>query len=210
MGLDMYLEKTERVLPEQSEHSENQLLLLELAKQWLSYTLDEETCTFEEYCGASEDILRKVGGLDAVKNAAELARPNLVILAEWIEETENGKKHVIFRSIWEEIGYWRKANHIHKWFVGHVQGGEDNCEKYEVTESNLLDLKAVCEEVLSLKGKDEGRIEEILPTTSGFFFGGTEYDEYYFSDIKRTIKIINDVLETTDFEKELVAYQSSW
>lgn len=103
MGLDMYLEKTERVLPENSEHSENQLLLLDLAKQWLSYTLDEETCTFEEYCGASEDILRKVGGLDAVKDAAELARPNLVILAEWVEETENGKKHVIFRSIWEEI-----------------------------------------------------------------------------------------------------------
>lgn len=210
MGLDMYLEKTERVLPENSEHSENQLLLLDLAKQWLSYTLDEEACTFEEYCGASEDILRKVGGLDAVKDAAELARPNLVILAEWVEETENGKKHVIFRSIWEEIGYWRKANHIHKWFVAHVQGGEDNCEKYEVTKSNLLDLKAVCEEVLSLKGKDEGRIEEILPTTSGFFFGGTEYDEYYFSDIEATIKIINDVLETTDFEKELVVYQSSW
>lgn len=117
---------------------------------------------------------------------------------------------MIFRSIWEEIGYWRKANHIHKWFVDHVQGGEDNCEKYEVTKTNLLDLKAVCEEVLSLKGKDEGRIEEILPTTSGFFFGGTEYDEYYFSDVERTITIINDVLETTDFEKELVAYQSSW
>lgn len=47
MGLDMYLEKTERVLPENSEHSENQLLLLDLAKQWLSYTLDEETCTFK-------------------------------------------------------------------------------------------------------------------------------------------------------------------
>ena len=210
MGLDMYLEKTERVLPEQSEHSENQLLLLELAKQWLSYTLDEETCTFEEYCGASEDILRKVGGLDAVKDAAELARPNLVILAEWIEETENGKKHVIFRSIWEEIGYWRKANHIHKWFVEHVQDGEDDCEKYEVTKSNLLDLKAVCEEVLNLKGKDEGKIEELLPTQGGFFFGDTTYDEYYFSEVEGTIKIINEVLETTDFEKELVVYQSSW
>lgn len=91
-----------------------------------------------------------------------------------------------------------------------VQDGEDDCEKYEVTKSNLLDLKAVCEEVLSLKGKDEGKIEEILPTTSGFFFGGTEYDEYYFSDVEATIEIINKVLETTDFEKELVVYQSSW
>lgn len=207
MGLDMYLEKTKRVLP---EGSENQLLLLNLATHWLSYNMDEETCTFEDYCGATETVLEKVGGLDAVKNAAELVKPNLVAIAEWVEETENGKKHVICRSIWKEIGYWRKANHIHKWFVDCVQDGEDDCEKYEVTKSNLLDLKAVCEEVLSLKGKDEGKIEEILPTESGFFFGSTSYDEYYFSEVEGTIKIINEVLETTDFEKELVVYQSSW
>ena len=207
MGLDMYLEKTKRVLP---EGSENQLLLLNLATHWLSYNMDEETCTFEEYCGASEDILKAVGGLDAVKNAAELVKPNLVAIAEWVEETEEGKKHVICRSIWSEIGYWRKANHIHKWFVDCVQDGEDDCEKYEVTKSNLLDLKAVCEEVLSLKGKDEGKIEELLPTQGGFFFGDTTYDEYYFSEVEGTIKIINEVLETTDFEKELVVYQSSW
>jgi len=203
----MYLEKTKRVLP---EGSENQLLLLNLATHWLSYNMDEETCTFEDYCGATETVLEKVGGLDAVKNAAELVKPNLVAIAEWVEETENGKKHVICRSIWKEIGYWRKANHIHKWFVDCVQDGEDDCEKYEVTKSNLLDLKAVCEEVLSLKGKDEGKIEEILPTESGFFFGSTSYDEYYFSDVEETIRIINNVLETTDFEKELVVYQSSW
>lgn len=207
MGLDMYLEKTKRVLP---EGSENQLLLLNLATHWLSYNMDEETCTFEDYCGATETVLEKVGGLDAVKNAAELVKPNLVAIAEWVEETENGKKHVICRSIWKEIGYWRKANHIHKWFVDCVQDGEDDCEKYEVTKSNLLDLKAVCEEVLSLKGKDEGKIEEILPTESGFFFGSTSYDEYYFSDVEETIRIINNVLGTTDFEKELVVYQSSW
>ena len=207
MGLDMYLEKTKRVLP---EGSENQLLLLNLATHWLSYNMDEETCTFEDYCGATETVLEKVGGLDAVKNAAELVKPNLVAIAEWVEETENGKKHVICRSIWKEIGYWRKANHIHKWFVDCVQDGEDDCEKYEVTESNLLDLKAVCEEVLSLKGKDEGKIEELLPTQGGFFFGDTAYDEYYFSEVEGTIKIINEVLETTDFEKELVVYQSSW
>lgn len=89
MGLDMYLEKTKRVLP---KGSENQLLLLDVARYWLSYIMDGETCTFEEYCGASEDIIKKIGGLDAVKNAAELVKPNLVAVAEWVEETEEGKK----------------------------------------------------------------------------------------------------------------------
>ena len=207
MGLDMYLQKTKRVL---KERSENELLLMNLANNWLTYIADNETCTFEEYCGASEALLEEVGGLVAITIVAELAKPNLKTLGDANIHTPEGVKHVVFRSIWEEIGYWRKANHIHKWFVVHVQGGEDDCEKYEVTKSNLLDLKTVCEEVLSLKGKDEGRIEEILPTTSGFFFGGTEYDEYYFSDVEETIRIINNVLETTDFEKELVVYQSSW
>lgn len=207
MGLDMYLVKAKRVLP---EHSKNEVLLMELANHWLSYIESEEDYTFEEYCGASKDILEKVGGLDAVKNAAELVKPNLVTLGEFIIETKNAKKLVPFRTIWDDIGSWRKANHIHKWFVDCVQDGEDDCEKYEVTKSNLLDLKAVCEEVLSLKGKDESKIEEILPTQGGFFFGSTTYDEYYFSDVEATIEIINKVLETTDFEKELVVYQSSW
>jgi hypothetical protein len=207
MGLDMYLEKTKRVL---EERSENELLLMNLANNWLTYVADNESCTFEEYCGATEDLLEKVGGLDTVKKVAELVKPDLKTLGGANLGTPEGVKHIVFRSIWTEIGYWRKANHIHKWFVDCVQDGEDDCEKYEVTKSNLLDLKAVCEEVLSLKGKDEGKIEEILPTTSGFFFGGTEYDEYYFSDVEETIRIINNVLETTDFEKELVVYQSSW
>lgn len=206
MGLDMYLSKTKKVVKD----SENEVLLMDLANSYLSYLEDEETCTFEEYCGASEPVLEEVGGLDAVKNAAELAKPNLVTLAEYILKTEEGEKKVTYRSIWKEIGYWRKANHIHKWFVDNVQGGEDDCEYYEVTKDNLLNLKATCEKVLNMEWKTPKRLEKILPTESGFFFGSTDYDEYYFSEVERTIELINEILKTTDFEKELVVYRSSW
>ena len=27
------------------------------------------------------------------------------------------------------LGYWRKANHIHKWFVDHVQDGDDDYQE---------------------------------------------------------------------------------
>ena len=58
--------------------------------------------------------------------------------------------------------------------------------------------------------QDSSVAEELLPTTSGFFFGGTNYDEYYLDDIKETINIITHVLETTDFDKEMIYYVSSW
>lgn len=206
MGLDMYLAKTKRVLP---ENSKNEVLLMELANHWLSY-IEREDCTFEEYCGASNDILEEVGGLDAVKNVAELVKPNFKTLDVFDVRTPEGVKRIVFRSIWEEIGRWRKANHIHKWFVDKVQGGKDDCKKHEVTKDDLLKLKETCETVLNLERKTPRRLEKILPTKSGFYFGSTAYDECYFLDVEATIEIINNILETTDFEKELVVYQASW
>ena len=52
--------------------------------------------------------------------------------------------------------------------------------------------------------------EELLPTCSGFFFGGTGYDEYYMDDIKYTIGELKKVIEETDWETETVYYTSSW
>ena len=41
---------------------------------------------------------------------------------------------------------------------------------------------------------DPSVAEELLPCCSGFFFGGSDYDEYYVSDIVNTIKILEEVL----------------
>ena len=131
------------------------------------------------------------------------------------------------------VGYWRKANAIHKWFVDNVQDGRDECQTTYVSKENLEKLKEICEKVLEFKngktkkqkiktghanGKDTfeeidvladtKEIEELLPTTSGFFFGATNYDEYYFNDLELTIEIIDKCLklsENWDFE-----YHSSW
>lgn len=102
-----------------------------------------------------------------------------------------------------ECGYWRKANHIHKWFVDNVQDGIDNCASYYVSQETLEKLKAVCLEVL----KDKSKAPDLLPTQSGFFFGPTEYDEYYFQDIEDTIEIIDKCLKL-DFD--YFTYESSW
>ena len=112
-------------------------------------------------------------------------------------------------EITESVGYWRKANQIHKWFVDNVQGGTDDCGEYEVTEEQLQHLLNDCKAVKANKEL----AEEKLPTQSGFFFGGTEYDEYYMNDIDDTIKIIEDLFAEKGDEKYLsgdIYYNSSW
>jgi hypothetical protein len=53
----------------------------------------------------------------------------------------------------------------------------------------------------------------LLPTRSGFFFGGTEYDEYYMNSIEHTINILEEVLSEVDERGHIqgsIYYSSSW
>ena len=101
------------------------------------------------------------------------------------------------------IGYWRKANQIHRWFVEHVQDGVDECQKSYVSTDQLINLKTACEDALT----DPELASSILPPQEGFFFGSDELDEWYFNDLKDTIKIIDKALK---IQNGTFYYQSSW
>jgi len=105
----------------------------------------------------------------------------------------------------EQALYWRKANAIHQWFVENVQGGCDDCKSYFVGKDDLEKLLTLVTEVLD----DHEKAETVLPTTSGFFFGNTEYDEWYFKDLEYTKEGIETLLANWDIETEYY-YQSSW
>jgi hypothetical protein len=107
------------------------------------------------------------------------------------------------KYIIEEAGYWRKQNQIHRWFVDNVQNGVDNCGEYYVDIDDLKTLLELCEKVKA----DHSLAEELLPSASGFFFGGTEYDEWYFDGIDNTIDILKEALED---ERGDYYYSSSW
>lgn len=117
-----------------------------------------------------------------------------------------------------KVGYWRKANQIHNWFMQNCAERDewdnpiDNCRPIEITVDKLEKLLDDCKKVLA----DHSLASSLLPTQSGFFFGSTAYDEYYFSETERTIKIIKPVLkfakhklEIEDYDWE-VYYQASW
>lgn len=102
------------------------------------------------------------------------------------------------------VGYWRKANQVHAWFVRNCQDGKDECQDAYVSREKLNELLGVCEKVLAGKIKPK----DGLPTEGGFFFGSTEYDEYYKKDLKDTIEIIKGALAMSkDWEFH---YRASW
>jgi len=132
-------------------------------------------------------------------------------VVEEIKMTRGGKEVDTsnIRYIVEEIGYWRKANAIHKWFVDNVQKGEDDCGEYVVTYERLMELKELCERVLALLHAGEYNLAAAeLPTQPGFFFGNTEYDMDYEDDLIRTINILSRLTE--EDRLNTLTYTSSW
>jgi hypothetical protein len=112
------------------------------------------------------------------------------------------------QTIEEKVGYWRKANAIHKFFVD-LAGGVDECQKIEVSNANLQKLFNLCNEVLATPELAPNK----LPTESGFFFGSTEYDEWYIKGLKETVEILRPLLDPVpSFYADDVSYyyQASW
>ncbi len=100
------------------------------------------------------------------------------------------------------VGYWRKANQIHGWFVDNVQEGRDDCNEYPVERRQLEELRTLCKAAIA--NKDHGD----LPPVSGFFFGSNEVDDWYWNKLEDTVEILDRVLSYPDDIR--FYYQSSW
>ena len=116
-------------------------------------------------------------------------------------------------SIDINVAYWRKANQIHGWFVKHVQDNTDDCKSYYVWREQLVTLLDTVKKVLD---SDKSVAKELLPVTSGFFFGNYSeddgYGEYYYAQLRKTETMLKDILvevEENNTEYEF-SYQSSW
>jgi len=117
--------------------------------------------------------------------------------------TDNfGKAPVSY--ITTNVGYWRKANAIHAWFISQCADGVDNCEPVYISRDDLKTLDSICRQVL----KDHSAAETLLPTSSGFFFGSTEYDEWYFKSLSGTVHAIATALKYPDTWD--LYYKASW
>ena len=95
--------------------------------------------------------------------------------------------------------YFRKVNFL---FAYYENNGKMVEQYYAFTDKeDIDDIISRCERVL----KDHKQAEYLLPTQSGFFFGSTDFDKWYFSDVKdclRQMKKYRKLLE----DKETIGY----
>ena len=140
------------------------------------------------------------GEEDEKKKVATIAR-----LMKGTKFVKDDDRSLQFSQIKLQIGYWRKANQIHQYFVNKCADGKDECQETYVKRDHLEDLLWRCETVM----KDHSRAEELLPTQSGFFFGSTDYDEGYYTDLEQTIPVLKKILKDAPEEWEF-EYRASW
>jgi hypothetical protein len=57
--------------------------------------------------------------------------------------------------------------------------------------------------------EDSTSAQVLLPTTEGFFFGGTDYDESYYDDLKSTVEQLEPELASAD-KFASYEYHASW
>lgn len=220
MGLDMMLYK----MPRYKKATASDVSAIE---NYLDWQKTKKECTLKEWCGIG---FNEIPAFDVVEYYTQFYKTKNSCL--------DAEHKYGFDRIMEQVGYWRKANQIHNWFVNHVQDGEDDCNyHHECTKEILEELLDTCEKVKQIAVLKPGKvvngqtlingkwkncyedgevivnsdeIAALLPTQGGFFFGETEYDNWYMRGVEDTIDILTRVLETTDFEKEMVYYVSSW
>lgn len=80
------------------------------------------------------------------------------------------------------VAYFRKVNFL---FAYYQNIGKMVDEYYAFTDKDDIDdIISRCERVL----KDHDLANELLPTQSGFFFGSTDFDQWYFDDVKDCLR----------------------
>lgn len=102
--------------------------------------------------------------------------------------------------------YWRKANAIHAWFVREVQDNVDDCGKYPVSREQLEALLST----VSLVIENPELASKVLPPQAGFFFGPTEYDDWYWNSLKHTKEALSRTLSEPETMWKEYYYHSSW
>lgn len=133
--------------------------------------------------------------LEPQKNKrGNLVKPSFSIPTQMYGKGRKRFEHVSYITC--KVGYFRKANAIHKYFLdrcGYSDSFDDvNGRDLFPSVVDILELKEICLQLLGLTGKKfKEMAKELLPTAEGFFWGSLEYDRWYRRDLREFVKMVN-------------------
>jgi hypothetical protein len=118
----------------------------------------------------------------------------------------------------EQVGYWRKFNALHGYIVDTFASGEDNCQQIYLDNYNLiqiLDTLKQAKDILDSDASDEvksDKLSDVFPICEGFFYGSTDYGDYYAECVDDTILLLMDLIDECDDDNysHSFYYQASW
>lgn len=83
-------------------------------------------------------------------------------------------------------------------------------EMLKVYKDNKEQTKEIQEKMAALWANFAEIAHANLPTTDGFFFGSTEYNEWYVNDLTEIVNVFEEILDSTDFEIDQVVMYCWW
>ena len=185
MGLDIYFKKVKTQGLETTDIEDLELMRRDYRRTLLSNSVFAEINT----------ILKTNLNEETKKRVIELIKPYIIYGFELtrliecnLERVEQCVNYIVDTFINHEDMDYRKVNCLYAYFNDRLED-----EQCLVTKADVEDIIDRAKNVLL--AHDEETSAQLLPTQSGFFFGSTEYDEYYYDDIADVYKQFTKYLE---------------
>ena len=185
MGLDLYFYRCKKDCYEQHQH--NHKALSAEAQSAISRWMYQE---YQKW-GRPDYFEAAPGVVDGCRCPEE--SDNLILVDGWLQHTGSA----------------------YRWFLEHTAMTLDDAHPVRVPTEVIYALYKACETVLSLEMDvfgctDIKTCSRLLPVMGNPYFGTDEYCWDYREEVEAVMDALNALLNTIDFETEVILVQANW
>lgn len=185
MGLDIYFKKVKTQGAETTNIEDLELMRRDYRRTLISNGVFVEINT----------ILKTNLNEKTKERVIELIEPYIYynfekirLIESRLERLEECVNDILESFVSHEDMYYRKVNCLYAYFNDRLENEQclvtlDDCKKIIKYAKTILETR------------DTDIAEKLLPTQSGFFFGSTEYNRYYFADVKDVLEQFSEYID---------------
>ena len=186
MGLDIYFYKVKTQGVETTDIEELETIRKEnrLSKQMPQYVLSE----IKQILGADLNDDKRGRIIELIDPYVRYGFERRELKECEVKRVEYWVNEILDSFSTSEDMYFRKVNFLYAYFADRLEKEQcivtlDDCQKIIKYAETILETR------------DTDIAEKLLPTQSGFFFGSTAYDDYYFEDVRDVLEQFSEYIE---------------